>query len=228
MLFISKYPFYTFTLDPGAETRHPRTGEVIGFERDVQAQFLPLVRAPGWVQAAARNGLVGSEGLRPVYEQEDVARDASDRPPMMRLVRDNDQRHMPLHEVAAPLVDDGRLLGWFDTDMAAADVGWPADRKHEYEQKMLRQSGPTSFVPVTPPKPTPPWPTYDALVARGRRSAANVAERIVETIAATGVHPDAVLAYERETLNRPEVVEALEALLATPAAAVEDEEMVEA
>ena len=55
----------------------------------------------------------------------------------------------------------------------------------------------------------------------GRRTDEKVVEQILAGIDTTGVDPAAVVAYERENLNRAEVIAAVEALQAGP---VEDEE----
>ena len=69
------------------------------------------------------------------------------------------------------------------------------------------------FLHVEQPKLTKPWPRYDELKAGGRgRTAELVVEQIMAKITEDGYLPDDVLAYERQNLNRPDVVEALEGL----------------
>jgi uncharacterized protein YciI len=70
-----------------------------------------------------------------------------------------------------------------------------------------------------------PWPAYDKLVVQGRRTVENVAEKIALMTLDMGLDPEDVLAYEREHLNRPQVVETLEGLSSTEA---EEEELITA
>ena len=73
--------------------------------------------------------------------------------------------------------------------------------------------------------PAPPWPAYDKLVAQGRRTIELVADKITLMTLDMGVDPETVLAYEREHLNRPLVVEALKGLSSTE---VDEEELISA
>jgi len=54
------------------------------------------------------------------------------------------------------------------------------------------------------------------LRAAGRRTVEMVAESIVAKVREDGYSPDDVLAYERQNLNRQEVLEALEELVRVP------------
>jgi hypothetical protein len=72
--------------------------------------------------------------------------------------------------------------------------------------------------------PAPPWPAYDKLVVQGRRTVEIVAEKIALMTLDMGLDPEAVLAYEREHLNRQQIVEALEGLVS----AEEEEELITA
>jgi hypothetical protein len=56
----------------------------------------------------------------------------------------------------------------------------------------------------------PPWPAYDKLVVQGRRTIDLVVEKIAATVSENGYDPALVAEYERQNLNRREVLEALE------------------
>lgn len=61
--------------------------------------------------------------------------------------------------------------------------------------------------------PAAPWPAYDKLIVQGRRTAEMIAEKIALMTLDMGLDPEAVLTYERENANRPQVVEQLEGLI---------------
>jgi hypothetical protein len=115
----------------------------------------------------------------------------------------------------------------FDS-LAAQEVNGWSDEDREYVESVLLKACGVDFVCVDQPKLKPPWPAYDKLVAVGKRTKQMVAEKIVERVAEDGYDAGAVLAYERQELNRPEVVEALEAVEATGAAPESVEEIIAA
>ncbi len=93
--------------------------------------------------------------------------------------------------------DDQILYGWTDEERAAI------------EQALLEVH---SAVLVERPKVAAPWPAYDKLTVTGRRTIEHVVEKIVAAVTDLGLEPKAVVDYERENLNRPEVLAAMEAL----------------
>lgn len=90
----------------------------------------------------------------------------------------------------------------------------PEHLRGQVEQALLSNAAlGHDYVLVEEVKAEAPWPAYPRLVAGGRgRSNEWVVEQIVATVTATGVDVDKVLAYERENMNRPEVLDAVEAL----------------
>lgn len=123
-------------------------------------------------------------------------------------------------------VDPLTQICWLDTDLAAEQNGWSDQERSEVEDRLRSWPDQTSFIIVAKPHVAAPWPRYDAIVVKGRRDISHVVEQILATIDATGVDPAAVLAYERQELNRPEVVAALEGKIAEAAAEVDSEEPV--
>jgi len=67
------------------------------------------------------------------------------------------------------------------------------------------------FLLVQRPATPAPWPRYDEVKVIGRRTIDDVARQIVEKIEELGLDPDQVIAYERENLNREQVVAAVTA-----------------
>jgi hypothetical protein len=103
-------------------------------------------------------------------------------------------------------------LGVFDSFQAQQDNNWSDDDRQEVERKLVERAGASrDFIIVSKPKIPAPWSSYDELTVHGRRTAAHVAEKIVQIVRDTGVNPDSVLQYELENANRPEVVEAVRA-----------------
>lgn len=107
-----------------------------------------------------------------------------------------------------------RWFGYYNSREAQREHGW-TDDEHEMIVERLRSAG---YLEVEPVKMAPPWPSYDKLVAQGRRTPEMVVEKILAKIEEDGYDPAVVAAYERQSLNRPEVVAALESPV------VEDEE----
>lgn len=113
--------------------------------------------------------------------------------------------------IAADLDPYTRVL-WHDTEIGQQQQGWTDEQRAHVEATMLAAVG-TDFVLADQPRVATPWPAYPKLVAQGRRTIDMVAEKIVETINEMEIDPYAVLAYERENLNRKPVIAAVEALL---------------
>jgi hypothetical protein len=113
----------------------------------------------------------------------------------------------------------------FDSTLAQSINGW-TDEETELAIKAL-QEGPgagTDYIILEEVKAPAPWPAYDKLRVQGKRTVEMVAEKIAATVTDLEIDPDAVLVYERENQNRPEVVAAVEALKAEEPA----EELIEA
>jgi hypothetical protein len=110
--------------------------------------------------------------------------------------------------------------GYYDTDRAAKDKGWTAEEKQAAEQRLLEiaangpqadyyrslpsRDQPSGFGDVKlyeRPKPTPPWPTYEALPPA----------KVAKVAAEMGLQRQALSFEERllEEDRRPEVIEAL-------------------
>lgn len=93
--------------------------------------------------------------------------------------------------------DDQKFRGWTDEERAEIERVLPTIH---------------SVVLVERPKVAAPWPAYDKLTVTGRRTIEHVVEKITAAVTDLGLDPDAVVAYERENLNRPEVLAAMETL----------------
>lgn len=89
----------------------------------------------------------------------------------------------------------------FDSDIAAERYGWTPEQKKQVEENMLKasQTNP-DFMFIPKPALEKPWPSYD------ETHHSKVASMVEEF----GLDKNEVLAYERETKNRPSVIEALE------------------
>jgi hypothetical protein len=114
-------------------------------------------------------------------------------------------------------IQPGEQIAWFDSDQYAYDNKLTDDEKQMVEDVLDRGQG-EDFIRVEQPKIEAPWKSYDELTVHGRRTAAIVAEKIVELVQATGTDPEHVIRYEREN-RRPgsdEIVAAMEALKALP------------
>jgi hypothetical protein len=112
-------------------------------------------------------------------------------------------------------------VGWFDSVVAQEANGWTDAERKEVEDALIAAEG-LYFVRADQPKLSPPWPAYDNLKAQGKRTAAMVAEKIVERVVEDGYDVGQVLAYETQNLNRREVIAALEALVDTEPESVEE------
>jgi hypothetical protein len=108
-------------------------------------------------------------------------------------------------------IDPASWLATYDSVTDQIQRGW-TDEEHELIVQKLREKG--NVVEITPAKTAAPWPLYPKIVVHGRRKIENVVEQILAGIETTGVEPEAVLAFERQNLNRGEVLEAVTALAA--------------
>lgn len=98
----------------------------------------------------------------------------------------------------------------WDSKEAQHQYGWTDAERQEFEEKMKAHPRyGIRFIEVVREKIPAPWPAYDKLVAVGRRTIDMVADTIASKVREDGYSPEAVIAYERENLNRPEVIEAL-------------------
>ena len=118
-----------------------------------------------------------------------------------------------------------RWLSYFDSEAAQHQWNWTDDERRAIEQHLLTCQG---VVLVERPRVAAPWPAYDKLVVQGRRTIDLIVEKIREKVVEDGYDPGAIIAYERENLNRAAVIHAMEALREQPDAPAEVEELVEA
>lgn len=112
---------------------------------------------------------------------------------------------LPVDQDSGLPVDPTYRLATFDTTLQ----GWDKQTQKEAE-KLLSESAynGSDFIIVDTPRRPAPWTGYDSL-----RSV----KKIIELVTATGSDVEEVLSYEIENANRPEVVEALQVILAPPA-----------
>lgn len=111
-----------------------------------------------------------------------------------------------------------------DTNAEAFIRGWDDATRAEVEDKLLRNpNNGNDYVLVDKPRLKPPWPNYDQLVPRGKRTMENVAQQIASKVHADGYDRDYVIAYESENQNRREVIVALQAEVVEP-----EEDLIEA
>lgn len=99
-------------------------------------------------------------------------------------------------------------VGVIDTDEEAIRQGWTPEEKAFVEQAL--QNAPSSgieYVICAAPKATKPWDKYDEFVGQ------DAVEKILYAIEFIGADPAHVVRYEKENQNRPEVIEAVEALI---------------
>lgn len=99
-------------------------------------------------------------------------------------------------------------VGVYDSELAVQFIADTSER--EAKQKLidkrlteLQKMFPSQFIIVEKPALAAPWPTYDTMES---------VEDILTVMQATGVSPQTVRLYESENAERPEVIEAMEAL----------------
>lgn len=115
-----------------------------------------------------------------------------------------------------------QYLSHYDSIVDQQVRGWTDEERKLIEAK-LRADG--QVVEIEFPKAKAPWPAYSKLVVHGRRTLDHVVEQIVTKVKEMEFDPDEVIRYERENLNRPEVIDALEKLTEV---AVEDDGLIRA
>lgn len=99
-------------------------------------------------------------------------------------------------------------VGVLDTDDEAKNQGWSREDKEFVEQALLKApSNGVEYVICEAPKIGKPWATYDEFVGE------DAVAKIVYTIDLVGASVFDTLRYEKESLHRAEVIDALEALL---------------
>lgn len=97
----------------------------------------------------------------------------------------------------------------YDTELQQRVHGWSNERRLQVEAALDAYCG-QDIIKVEKPKLAPPWPAYDSIVAGGRgHSKDSVAQAIARKVKDDGYEPHYVANYERENLNRPEVLEAI-------------------
>ena len=98
--------------------------------------------------------------------------------------------------------DPLRRVSILDTDILAADAGWSEETKAEIEAE-LDEGQNEFYFRVEEQRLEAPWPAYDQQSAK----------EILEALPHTGVHPEYVLAYERENRKREAVIGPLETMV---------------
>lgn len=118
-------------------------------------------------------------------------------------------------------------LCYYDSEAAQQIHGWTDDERAEIEAHL--PTCPDVLI-VERPKLKPPWPAYDKITAGAGRGMTQeaAAEKIVRKHVEDGYDPGYTLTYERDNRNRPEVIAALETLLAEGPVAPEPEPLVAA
>lgn len=119
------------------------------------------------------------------------------------------------------------LIGVFDSKIAAAVHKW-SEEEHDAVVRDLRDTANPYWFIAEQPKVEAPWPTYDALVVQGQRTAEKVAEKNLELAASTGIGVDVLVAYEEQNRADERIIAAYRAALEAVAAAEPAEELIEA
>lgn len=103
-----------------------------------------------------------------------------------------------------------RRFSVVDTEALQIQNKWPDELRQEIEQILLSKNDVLHVPRVQVPKP---WPTYDEFA-----DGPNLVKRIIDTLRLIGADAELAVRYEREHLNRADVVEALEREAEQPAA----------
>jgi hypothetical protein len=112
------------------------------------------------------------------------------------------------------IIPPDHRIGVYDSVADALVKGWPDEIRAEVERVLIANAQITDNIIVLPvASVAPPWPRYDEFVGS--------AEELVARVIADGYDLEAVLAFERESQNREEIVERLEELIADPDALLE-------
>lgn len=102
-------------------------------------------------------------------------------------------------------------LSYYDVKQDQLRNGWTDEEVEEIVRRVDEVAH--AAIRCEPPRLKAPWPAYDKLVAQGQRTIDKVAAKIAEKVQEDGYSPHEVVAYERQNLNREQVIAALEALL---------------
>lgn len=98
--------------------------------------------------------------------------------------------------------------GVLDTDEEAVRQGWSDEEKTFVEQALMNAaSNGIEYVVCSAPKAARPWDKYDDFVGE------DAVAKILYTVDLIGTAPSAVIRYEKENRNRPDVIEALQGLI---------------
>jgi hypothetical protein len=108
-----------------------------------------------------------------------------------------------------PELTPQQWLYTYDSKVDQFQRGWTDEERELIEAKLRSKP---KIVEISKQPAVKPWPKYDTLVTHGRRTIEKVVELVVTGIDTTGVDASVVLEYERENLNRAEVIAAVEAL----------------
>jgi hypothetical protein len=99
-------------------------------------------------------------------------------------------------------------VGGLDTDEEAKYQNWDDVLKERVEQALIKApANGVEYVVCNAPKTAKPWDKYDDFVGD------DAVEKILYTVDLIGVEPKDVLRYERENLDRENVIAALESLV---------------
>jgi hypothetical protein len=105
-------------------------------------------------------------------------------------------------------------IGLYDSVIDQQNKGWPDAIRLEVERVLIANAELTDNIIVVPKiVVAPPWPRYDDFEG--------TPEGLLARLLEDGYQLEEVLAYERESQNRPEIVEMLEELIADPDALLE-------
>lgn len=109
--------------------------------------------------------------------------------------------------LTTPSPTDWRI-GTFDTDTIE-----DFETRTRVEQKLLENfSNGQDYIPLVRPKTAAPWPGYDGLTVRGKRTIEHVLDTIRSVVEQAQIDPETVAKYERENLAREPVLELLESM----------------
>jgi len=114
----------------------------------------------------------------------------------------------------ATMVPPDYRIGLFDSMLAQEQNGWTDEEREMVEQRLSSDAEKYGNLLVAPRSSVPPpWPNYDVYTG--------TAQKLMQKLLAEGHDISKTLTYERETQDRPKVVEALERLLVDPTAVSE-------
>lgn len=112
--------------------------------------------------------------------------------------------------LTTPSPTDWRI-GTFDTDTIE-----DFETRTRVEQLLLDNfSNGRDYIALVRPKKPAPWPGYDGLTVRGKRTIEHVLATIRSVVEQAQIDPETVAQYEREHLAREPVLELLESMKVT-------------